>query len=176
MIFTTASAYLGPGIGGGILAATLGIIIAILAGLIGIIWFPLKKLYKKIQDKKKKRKKLINHFLSILISIFLYEVYIRGNFFESFKIILSRTFLLIKLIKSNKKDEIKEKILFHFIKSIFLSSFKIFLLLIFITIFIFFLNFVSNTFINFVLSLLGFLELILLIFIYKIIRRKIATL
>ena len=58
MIFTTASAYLGPGIGGGVLVATLGIIIAILAGIIGIIWFPLKKLYKKIKDKKKEKKKI----------------------------------------------------------------------------------------------------------------------
>ena len=47
MIFTTASAYLGPGIGGGVLVATLGIIIAILAGIIGIIWFPLKRFLKR---------------------------------------------------------------------------------------------------------------------------------
>ena len=58
MIFSTASAYLGPGIGGGILGATLGIIIAILAGLIGVIWFPLKILYKKLQDKKKQKNKI----------------------------------------------------------------------------------------------------------------------
>ena len=46
---TNASAYLGPGMGGGIIMATIGIIIAIIIGLISIIWFPIKRLL----DKKK---------------------------------------------------------------------------------------------------------------------------
>jgi len=37
-------AYLGPGIGGGVIAATIGIIIAIFAALFGLIWFPIKRL------------------------------------------------------------------------------------------------------------------------------------
>ena len=49
---TTSFAYLGPGIGIGILAATLGIIIAILAAIFGMIWFPVKKLLKKKKRKK----------------------------------------------------------------------------------------------------------------------------
>ena len=40
-------AYLGPGFGGGAIAATLGIIIAICAGLFGLIWFPIKRALKK---------------------------------------------------------------------------------------------------------------------------------
>ena len=37
-------AYLGPGIGGGILLATVGVIVAILAAVFGLVWFPIKRL------------------------------------------------------------------------------------------------------------------------------------
>tara|TARA_B100001093_G_scaffold226002_1_gene216557 strand:- start:2010 stop:2228 length:219 start_codon:yes stop_codon:yes gene_type:complete len=52
---TTSSsyAYLGPGVGGGIIAATIGVIVAILAALFGLIWFPIKKLLKKRKEEKK---------------------------------------------------------------------------------------------------------------------------
>ena len=40
-------AYLGPGLGGGIIAATIGIIVAIFATLFCLIWFPLKRIIKK---------------------------------------------------------------------------------------------------------------------------------
>ena len=38
-LIETCFAYLGPGIGAGIIAATLGIILAIFASLFGILWF-----------------------------------------------------------------------------------------------------------------------------------------
>ena len=41
LMTNTSYAYLGPGIGGGIIAATIGLVVAILIGLIGLIWFPL---------------------------------------------------------------------------------------------------------------------------------------
>ena len=45
--FTNPSfSYLGPGVGGGIIAATLGVIIAILAAIFGLIWFPLKRFFQ----------------------------------------------------------------------------------------------------------------------------------
>ncbi len=46
-------AYLGPGVGGGAIMATVGIIIAIFVALFGLIWFPIKRIMKK-----KKRKKI----------------------------------------------------------------------------------------------------------------------
>ena len=51
----SAYAYLGPGMGGGLIAATLGIIIAIFAALFGLVWFPLKRLLKKRKEKKKQQ-------------------------------------------------------------------------------------------------------------------------
>ena len=47
-----AHAYLGPGVGLGILAATVGVILAIFAGLFGILWYPVKKIIKKKKEKK----------------------------------------------------------------------------------------------------------------------------
>tara|TARA_B100001109_G_scaffold162493_1_gene132282 strand:- start:96 stop:344 length:249 start_codon:yes stop_codon:yes gene_type:complete len=51
-----ANAYIGPGMGGGLIAASLGIIVAIISLIFGIIWFPLKRFFKK----KKKKKKSMN--------------------------------------------------------------------------------------------------------------------
>ena len=47
-----AKAYIGPGMSGGALIAVLGFILAILAGLFGLVYFPLKKFIKKIKNKK----------------------------------------------------------------------------------------------------------------------------
>ena len=52
---TSSFAYLGPGVGGGVIAATLGIVIAILAAVFGLIWFPLKKFFKKRKEKKQNK-------------------------------------------------------------------------------------------------------------------------
>ena len=46
-------AYIGPGMGGGIIAASIGIVIAIFAFLFGILWFPIKRLINKNKNKKK---------------------------------------------------------------------------------------------------------------------------
>ena len=54
IISTPAFAYLGPGMGGGILVATLGVVIALFAAVFGLIWFPLKKLFRKKEKKNKK--------------------------------------------------------------------------------------------------------------------------
>lgn len=48
-------AYLGPGVGGGIVAATLALLVAVLAVLFALIWFPLKRLIKTIKNKNKNK-------------------------------------------------------------------------------------------------------------------------
>tara|TARA_B100001057_G_scaffold498757_1_gene606924 strand:- start:2184 stop:2408 length:225 start_codon:yes stop_codon:yes gene_type:complete len=44
-------AYLGPGMGGGFIAAIIGLIGAILLGLWGILYYPIKRAFKKRRDK-----------------------------------------------------------------------------------------------------------------------------
>tara|TARA_B100000401_G_C52158223_1_gene417442 strand:- start:87 stop:305 length:219 start_codon:yes stop_codon:yes gene_type:complete len=51
LITTSAFAYIGPGVGIGAIAATLGVIVAIFAALFGLIWFPVKRLLKKRKEK-----------------------------------------------------------------------------------------------------------------------------
>ena len=55
LFHSSAYAYIGPGMGGGIILATIGIVIAIFAAIFGIIWFPVKRLLKKIKEKKSKK-------------------------------------------------------------------------------------------------------------------------
>ena len=53
-ISSSSFAYLGPGIGGGIIAATIGVIIAIFAAFFGLRWFPVKRFIKKKKENKNK--------------------------------------------------------------------------------------------------------------------------
>ena len=45
-------AYIGPGMGGGVIAAVIGFFAAILLGLWGILYYPIKRALKKRKDKK----------------------------------------------------------------------------------------------------------------------------
>ena len=47
-------------IGGGVIAATLGIIIAIFGALFGLLWFPIKNILKKRKEKKENNQKKID--------------------------------------------------------------------------------------------------------------------
>ena len=46
-------AYIGPGMGGGVIAAIFGIIAAFFLGLWGILYYPIKRAFKKKSVKKK---------------------------------------------------------------------------------------------------------------------------
>jgi hypothetical protein len=43
--------YIGPGLGGGIIAAILGILAAFFLSLFSILWYPFKKLISKFKKK-----------------------------------------------------------------------------------------------------------------------------
>ena len=60
LIENTAFAYIGPGMTGGVFAATIGIIVAIFAALFGLIWFPVKRLLKKRKEKKEQQQNKID--------------------------------------------------------------------------------------------------------------------
>ena len=51
LISTPGFAYLGPGIGGGLIIATFGVILALVIGLFAILFYPIKRLIKKIKKK-----------------------------------------------------------------------------------------------------------------------------
>ena len=51
--FSTLFAYIGPGMGGGVIAAIFGIIAAFFLGLWGILYYPIKRAFKNKRKKKK---------------------------------------------------------------------------------------------------------------------------
>ncbi len=50
-------AYIGPGMGGGVIAAIFGIIAAFFLGLWGILYYPIKRAFKNKKNKRSKNKK-----------------------------------------------------------------------------------------------------------------------
>ena len=46
IISSPASAYIGPGMGGGVIAAVLGVVGAVLLALFGILYYPIKRMLK----------------------------------------------------------------------------------------------------------------------------------
>jgi hypothetical protein len=53
LIPNSALAYIGPGLGIGVIATVFGIIITLIAGFIGIVYYPLKRFFKKNKKKRK---------------------------------------------------------------------------------------------------------------------------
>jgi hypothetical protein len=47
-----AAAYIGPGLGSGAITAVLGILAGILMLIVGVFWYPFKRLLKKMKLKK----------------------------------------------------------------------------------------------------------------------------
>lgn len=49
----TAEAYIGPGLGTGVTGVVLGILVSLVLVLVAIVWYPLKRLFKLVFNKKK---------------------------------------------------------------------------------------------------------------------------
>ncbi len=58
LILSPCFAYIGPGMGGGVIAAIFGIIAAFFVGLWGILYYPIKRALKNRKNKKNKIKKI----------------------------------------------------------------------------------------------------------------------
>lgn len=47
-----ASAYIGPGLGLGAVSVVLGIVAGLLMLVVGVVWYPIKKLFNRFKGKK----------------------------------------------------------------------------------------------------------------------------
>jgi biopolymer transport protein ExbB/TolQ len=56
-----AMAYIGPGIGVGMIATVLGILTAIALAIFAVFWYPLKRLYKKMSASQKTKATPVSH-------------------------------------------------------------------------------------------------------------------
>ena len=52
VMLSTVLGYIGPGLGGGVITAVLGFFTSIVLALFAIIWYPVKRLIRKIRGKK----------------------------------------------------------------------------------------------------------------------------
>jgi hypothetical protein len=46
--------YIGPGLGGGMIAAIIGLILSFLLAIVSLFWLPIKKVFRLFKNKKKK--------------------------------------------------------------------------------------------------------------------------
>ena len=60
LAFFPVYAYIGPGMGGGVIAAVIGFFAAIVIGLWAILYYPIKRALKKRREKKISSKALDN--------------------------------------------------------------------------------------------------------------------
>ena len=116
---------------------------------------------------------MINQLLLICSAIIIYE-FIR--YFQLINIVKSNFKIYPKILNlfqyKNVSDFRKEKLILNYSKSLLLLSLKIIVILILILVFIMILNLISDSYLNFILSILGIIELIIIFVIYHLIRRK----
>lgn len=89
MIFpTVAHAYIGPGLGLGVIGVVLGIIVSVLLAVVGIFWYPLKRIIKKLDTSTQKNQrsyprlnKLYDKTISFVVfaSIFMVGIIFHEN-------------------------------------------------------------------------------------------------
>jgi len=56
---TSAHAYVGPGLGLGVLGALFGLILTVLLAIFGVFWYPIKRLVKKKRNAKQKSQEAV---------------------------------------------------------------------------------------------------------------------
>lgn len=117
---------------------------------------------------------MINHILLICSTAIIYEFIIHIKFKDILKSNLKIYQKILKLIQyKNVSDFRKEKLILNYSKSLFKVSVKIFVIIISIMVFMIILNFLFSSYLNFVMSILGIIELSIFFLIYHFMRKKI---
>lgn len=116
---------------------------------------------------------MINHFLLLCSILLIYEFFKYLNFFEILKSNLKIYHKIIRLFRYKYVPDFrKQKLLFVYSKLLLKISLKILLILILILIFILCLNLISKSFIDLLISVIGFIEVSTIVIIYHKIRKK----
>ena len=116
---------------------------------------------------------MINHILLICSSVVIYEFIKLINFTNILKFNLKIYKKIIKLfVKKNVSDLRKEKLILNYSKTLLLISIKIIISLISIFSFVIILNLLSHSYLNFIMSIFGIIELSTVFLIYHLIRKK----
>ena len=116
---------------------------------------------------------MINHILLICSSVIIYEFIRYIKFRDIIKSNLKIYQKVLQLFKYKKASDFrKEKLIFNYSKKLLLVSIKIIFIIISIFAFMIILNFLSNSYLNLVISVLGIIELSIIFVIYHLIRKK----
>ena len=117
---------------------------------------------------------MINHILLVFSSVVIYEFIQLFNFTNIVKSNFKIYRKILKLFQyKNVSDFRKEKLIFNYSKTLLLVSIKIIVILISIFVFIIILNFISNSYLSLVISLLGIIEISIFFLVYHLIRKKV---
>ena len=109
----------------------------------------------------------------ICLSVIIYEFIQLVNFTNIVKSNLKIYKKILKLFQyKNVSDFRKEKLILNYSKTLLLVSIKIIAILISIFVFIIILNLLSNSYLNYIITILGIIELTIVFIIYHLIRRK----
>ena len=116
---------------------------------------------------------MIDQLLLICSAIIVYE-FIR--YVQLIDIVKSNLKIYQKIFKlfqhKSVSDFRKEKLILNYSKTLLLVSIKIIFILFSILVLIIILNLLSNSYLNFIISILGIIELSVVFMIYHLIRRK----
>ena len=116
---------------------------------------------------------MINQLLLIFSSIIIFEFVRFTKFIVIAKSSLKINKKIFKLFNYKKASDLrKQRLIFYYSKSLFISSIKIISIIVIIIIFMFILNLLSNSFLNLVISILGLIELSIVFIIYHLLRKK----
>ena len=116
---------------------------------------------------------MINQLLLICSAIIIYEFIRYVQLINIVKSNLKIYQKILKLFKYKKVSDFrKEKLILNYSKTLFVVSIKIIIILISIFVFMIILNFLSNSYLNLVISALGIIELSIVFLIYHLIRKK----
>ena len=117
---------------------------------------------------------MINQLLLICSAIIIYEFIIYVKLINIVRSNLKIYQKIINLFKLKKVSDFrKEKLIFNYSKTLLLVSIKIIVILISIFVFIIILNFISNSYLSLVISLLGIIEISIFFLVYHLIRKKV---
>ena len=116
---------------------------------------------------------MINQLLLICSAIIIYEFIRYVQLINIVKSNLKIYQKILKLFKFKKVSDFrKEKLILNYSKTLLLVSIKIIVILISIFAFMIVLKFLSNSYLNLVISVLGIIELSIIFLIYHLIRKK----
>ena len=116
---------------------------------------------------------MINQSLLIFSVIIIYEFIRYVQLIIIVKSNLKIYQKILKLFKYKKVSDFrKEKLIFNYSKKLFLVSIKIIIILISIFAFMVILNLLTNSYLNFVISILGIIEISIIFLTYHLIRKK----